>query len=236
MKNKILLRIPQPCAEKWENMTASQLGSFCSVCQAQVVDFTTMSASDIRRYFKVVRHRTCGRFRANQLTPPVPPDSLKFPSLAFIRAGVFGLLVTLAAFPLNAQSLTGNQSTEHLILTNVTINRTLLRGIIRSEEDQAALPGVNILLKNTRIGTTSDAEGRFEFPQKLSGGDVLVFSFIGMERVEFVVPDEAPDVLEISVLMKYDTTIILGEVVVGQVYAEQPSAFRRFWGKLKGIF
>ncbi len=31
---------PKPCTEKWDNMSPSERGGHCSVCQTEVVDFT----------------------------------------------------------------------------------------------------------------------------------------------------------------------------------------------------
>ena len=46
------------------------------------------------------------------------------------------------------------------------------------------LPGVAVVLKGTTIGTTTDVNGHFEFPATTTGKPVLVFSFIGMKKVE----------------------------------------------------
>src|SRR6187455_3696857 len=52
-----------------------------------------------------------------------------------------------------------------------------------SDETGAALPGVNVLVKNTTLGTTSDSEGNYTL-QTADAGTVLVFSFIGYETKE----------------------------------------------------
>lgn len=237
MKQKTLLNIPQPCSEKWENMKATETGAFCQVCKKTVVDFTHMPVIAIQRYLHSMDHPVCGRLNARQFIRP-QREKLAFPSLTILRAGIIGLFVSVVGVQTYAQARLTSYSQEMFESTNArkVQRHTLVKGIVRSDEDQSALPGVNIILKNSRIGTVSDADGRFEFPQKLSSGDVLVFSFIGMETVEFVVPDQAPEVLEVTIAMKFDSTIILGEVVVGQVYTEQPGGLRKFWSKIKNLF
>jgi hypothetical protein len=51
-------------------------------------------------------------------------------------------------------------------------------GKVTSSEDGSGLPGVNVVLKGTTIGTVTDVEGRFVLQVPSSGG-VLSFTFVG---------------------------------------------------------
>jgi hypothetical protein len=54
----------------------------------------------------------------------------------------------------------------------------VVKGKVSSKEDGAVMPGVNILIKGTQTGTTSNASGDYSID--VSGGNpVLVFSFVG---------------------------------------------------------
>ena len=55
---------------------------------------------------------------------------------------------------------------------NVTVT-----GIVTSSADKTGLPGVNIVVKNTVVGTSTNAEGKFEL--RVPSDAVLVFSGIG---------------------------------------------------------
>ncbi|MGL6268695.1 MAG: carboxypeptidase-like regulatory domain-containing protein, partial [Chitinophagaceae bacterium] len=46
------------------------------------------------------------------------------------------------------------------------------------------LQGVSVLIKGTKVGTTTDANGSFELNVPENGSQILVFSFIGMEDQE----------------------------------------------------
>src|SRR5699024_8109489 len=70
------------------------------------------------------------------------------------------------------------------------------------------LPGVNIAVKGTTIGTTSDAEGQFQLNVP-SGNDTLRFSFIGYQTKEIFINDRK----EINVQL-VSQTISCGELVV----------------------
>ena len=79
---------------------------------------------------------------------------------------------------------------------------------------------------------TTDAEGRFEFPQKLHEGDVLVFSFIGYTTDEYTVRKNAGDMVAIQ--CKLDATI-MGEVAMDEVYTAK-RGLRNWWSKLTKHF
>jgi TonB-linked SusC/RagA family outer membrane protein len=80
-------------------------------------------------------------------------------------------------------------------------------GVVK-DETGASLPGVNVLLKGTTTGTTTDAEGSYSITVP-DGNAVLVFSFIGYVTQEMPVGDK----VTIDITMASDITQ-LGEVVV----------------------
>lgn len=83
----------------------------------------------------------------------------------------------------------------------------IIRGTVKDKTD-LGLPGVNVLVKGTAIGTMTDIDGKFELDVK--GGKTLEFTMIGYENQEITIQDAAT---EIKVLMKDDTQQ-LDEVVV----------------------
>jgi len=84
---------------------------------------------------------------------------------------------------------------------------TTIRGKV-TEETGEALPGVNILLKGTSTGTTTDAEGNYSLVVP-DNGAVLIFSFIGYVTQEVSVDSRTV----VDVAMKADV-VSLSEVVV----------------------
>jgi TonB-linked SusC/RagA family outer membrane protein len=81
-------------------------------------------------------------------------------------------------------------------------------GTVTSAEDGLALPGVNVVIKGTTQGTTTDAEGKYSLLVP-DADAVLVFSFIGYTSVE--IPVSARTLIDVS--LSPDVTE-LGEVVV----------------------
>jgi TonB-linked SusC/RagA family outer membrane protein len=89
-------------------------------------------------------------------------------------------------------------------------------GTVTSVEDGSTLPGVNVLLKGTTTGTSTDSEGKYSLSVPSTGG-TLVFSFIGIETTEVVIGERTL----IDVALKQDVTQLSEIVVVG--YGEQSS-------------
>ncbi|MDN5203430.1 SusC/RagA family TonB-linked outer membrane protein [Fulvivirgaceae bacterium BMA10] len=85
---------------------------------------------------------------------------------------------------------------------------TTLSGKVTSAEDGSTLPGVNVILKGTSIGTTTGVDGTWKLSVPGTEG-TLLFSFIGFATQEVEISGRST----INVKMESDVTQ-LGEVVV----------------------
>jgi TonB-linked SusC/RagA family outer membrane protein len=90
---------------------------------------------------------------------------------------------------------------------HVSAQDRTVTGKVTASEDGAPLPGVNVVLKGSAIGTVTDTEGNFTL--SVPSGSTLVFSFIGLTSQEVEVGTRNT----IDVQMASDVTQ-LGEVVV----------------------
>src|SRR5690606_20564750 len=88
----------------------------------------------------------------------------------------FTLFKILSAFPMLLIILL-------LGSTAVAAQGLMITGKIISSEDGLEIPGANVLLKGTAVGTSTDISGRYSI-QVPSTSSVLVFSFIGYETRE----------------------------------------------------
>lgn len=95
-----------------------------------------------------------------------------------------------------------------LSFTGVFAQERTVSGKVTSFEDGAALPGVNVLLKGTTIGTITDIDGNYALSVP-NDAAVLVFSFIGYTKEE--VPVDNRNTIDIQLVA--DITQ-LNEVVV----------------------
>lgn len=85
---------------------------------------------------------------------------------------------------------------------------TSVRGTVISADGGEPIPGVSVLVKGTSIGAISDLDGLYTISVP-EGGEILVFSFIGMARQEVAIGNQTV----IDVVMESDVTA-LNEVVV----------------------
>ena len=218
MKNQFSLNIKTPCSEKFDQFPPTPQGGFCGSCEKEVIDFTKMNAQEIVLYFKHKKtQNTCGRFNSDQLKV----YNQKRKSVSFL-SGIG--LACLSLFSLHAvqaqdtknQTDSANQNPSE-IETSKFQKHLVVKGNVSDEN--SPLPGVNILLEGTTIGTQTNFDGDFEFPQKLKVGDVLVFSYIGLTSQKVVITDEnSTSKIELKINMDMDSCILMGKVAVKQVY------------------
>jgi TonB family protein len=104
--------------------------------------------------------------------------------------------------------------------SSVQTNVKTIKGKVTDAEDGTALPGVNVTIKDTNVGTVTDAEGNFEIPQADPNSE-LVFSFIGLQNVEVPVNNEE----NLDVKMSADFSELSEIVVVGYA-AHEPGVIK----------
>lgn len=99
-----------------------------------------------------------------------------------------------------------NGSAQHQALIQIT-------GTVTEASTQTPMAGVNVIVKGTTNGTTTDSEGRYNIGA--DEGDILIFSFIGYASQEIRVTSQSV----IDVVMLEDVKS-LNEVVVNAGYWE----------------
>jgi TonB-dependent starch-binding outer membrane protein SusC len=129
-------------------------------------------------------------------------------------------------------------------------NQSLIKGKVTAKEDGQPLPGVNVVLKGTSTGTTTDTDGAFALT--VSGENpVLVFSFIGFQSQEVAVGNQS----NLDVVLAADVETLSEVVVVGYgetkkesltsaitqvkgkdlVKSPQPNLSNSFAGRVSGV-
>lgn len=91
----------------------------------------------------------------------------------------------------------------------VTAQTQSITGIVKSSDDNAGLPGVNILIEGTTAGTVTDGDGRYSI--EASTGAVLVFTSIGYLTQRIVVASQST----IDLVLQLDVTSLEEVVVIG---------------------
>jgi hypothetical protein len=88
-----------------------------------------------------------------------------------------------------------------------------LRGTVIQKDNKNALPSVNVLLKDTRFGTTTDSLGQFEIKGFPLGMYILEFRRIGYKTDRFVYTADRPEPTELLVELQVDP-IMMHEVII----------------------
>lgn len=206
METTFSISINNPCSERFSQFKRTTTGGFCNACQKEVIDFRQMSEEQIINYLKQKQDNTCGVFKSSQIQRAMETKTLKQPKFKFLKVAaviVFSLL-----------SLHGIQAQENTKATKTEIaQKNLLKGVISDES--GPLAGANIVLQNTKVGATSDFDGKFTFPKVLKEGDVLIVSYIGYEPQKFVI---TKDQKFLEVALTGDDIDLMGAVEVKKVY------------------
>lgn len=125
----------------------------------------------------------------------------------------------------------------------------VVKGTVKSSEDNLGIPGASVLIKGTANGVSTDIDGNYEL--KVPTGSVLVFSFVGMKTAERTVTVAGrldvtlvPDVTELSevVVVGYGVqkkSLVTGAISsVGAEEMERPGLMRAdeaLQGKAAGV-
>ena len=221
MKIQFNLNIKSPCSENFNTFSPTPNGGFCGSCEKEVIDFTTRNAQEIVNYFKTKSNKdTCGKFNQGQLKTYSlsVPQRKRFSLLSGIGLAIlsfFSLQATAQGKVVKKQLETNGNPSEIKALKFQ--NTIVVKGNV--SKDALPLPGVNILLEGTTTGTQTDFDGNFKFPIKLKKGDVLVFSYAGLESKKIIINDkDSVSKIDLKVDMKVSSCVLLGKVAVKKVY------------------
>lgn len=99
-------------------------------------------------------------------------------------------------------------------------NNQIVKGTVTDVETGDVIPGVNILVKGMTIGTSTDAEGNFEFNAP-SLQDTLIVSFVGYQTRE--VPIDGRTTLEGS---RNPLTVLDGVIYTGKITDLNPNSIK----------
>jgi Ca-activated chloride channel homolog len=97
-----------------------------------------------------------------------------------------------------------------VLLSFSQVQEKVITGKVTSAEDGSELPGVSVVLKGTKTGTATDANGNYKITVPSSGG-TLVFSFIGLKSQEIKIASTTI----INVQMAQDAVQLSETVVTG---------------------
>lgn len=101
-----------------------------------------------------------------------------------------------------------NASSTYELEIDAIMQQEEIKGTV-TDADGLLLPGVSVIIQGTTTGTETDFDGNFSINAK--AGDVLIFSFIGMETFSKTITDTA----DLSIQMATDTEALNEVVILG---------------------
>lgn len=225
------IRIPEPCNEKWSEMTPTEKGAFCSNCKKEVMDYTNTSTYQLAKLLDR-EEELCGKFRPDQL-------NVEFSSVKNRKYPKASLLLGLSTFLSIATPIFGQNKTAEVLYieqskkvekdsidTKKQVKSILIEGMVA--DDDYPLPGANILFKDSYIGTTADFDGNFSLTidrKEINENLTLVVSYIGYETQEVTINEKTRF---IKVSMVEDQCLLGDTVVLGGIFlSKKQTIFRR---------
>jgi len=95
----LLISIPRPCEQSWQEMTPSGNGRHCAMCDKVVVDFSLLSDRQILNIAQSEDRELCGRFYTDQLDRELSsPVTLRFSGLSLAATVALAISLTSSAY------------------------------------------------------------------------------------------------------------------------------------------
>jgi len=101
--------------------------------------------------------------------------------------------------------------------------RGAVTGRVTEAETGAPLPGANVVIEGTSVGTSTDRNGRFRLGSVPTGSQTLVASFVGFQPVEATVTVEGGTTVEQDLALE-SQVLQTGEVIVSGIRRSQSRA------------
>ncbi len=163
------IQIPKPCHEDMNKMSPQEKGLFCGSCQKVVIDFSSMTDTEIVDYFKKIgSQKTCGLFSTTQVNRTLQPQKEKietprrrffFKELAAASVAFF-LTSTTAKSQNDTTQVEYNQKIETDSIESIAPPFAINGKVVNGNE---VLSEVIISIKGTEHKTTSLENGVFSF-------------------------------------------------------------------------
>lgn len=166
-KEKLIITIPKPCSENWDEMTFGEKGRFCASCQKTVIDFTALTDAEIVNTIRSAGNSPiCGHYHISQLNREIVKyrhvGSFGTTFIKRIAASLLFFQTTVAAtwaqqvkpkMQLQAKPAGGEKKG--------TAKTRKIKGSIIDFVTKEPLQGITVTIKGTAISAVSSKNGTF---------------------------------------------------------------------------
>ena len=226
MPKSLLLNIPEPCHENWQNMTPQEQGRFCGSCQKIVVDFSVMTDKEVLAYFSKASQHVCGRFSNDQLNKELTttPSRKRTTWLYVWNVLIASVLVTKSYAQGKPQvkkppvkTTINEMRSMGLIVRKDPVEAVIpvkLKGVVLDAQTNQPVTGTSINIKGTQQGTSADTAGNFQLSVEKKNILELEFSAIGYEPQTLLL-DKTANWEHVQVLLKPAAAALQEVSVIG---------------------
>ncbi|MBD1434919.1 carboxypeptidase-like regulatory domain-containing protein [Sphingobacterium sp. DN00404] len=211
---------PKPCTEKWDNMSPSERGRHCSVCQTEVVDFTDWKTDDIIGYIQNTNKKICGRINR------IPNHNWFWKSKSYIRVAASLILSTTIGIKSTQATFKSNKSIVEINYI-IQVDSITIKGVVTDQQNNP-LVGVPISIDKQYLSST-DAKGHFtlKFATENKEEVSLFFQYIGFKNKIVRIKLKKETIRPLKVILDEDI------VYIGEVIVKRPNIWQRFIQSLK---
>ena len=96
-----------------------------------------------------------------------------------------------------------------ILLPALVLAQSITSGTVSEQQSGLPLPGVNVLIKGTSTGTTTDFDGNYQI--SVQDGDIVVFSYVGFTTQEITYKGQS----QLNIIMTEDASALDEVVLIG---------------------
>jgi hypothetical protein len=168
-EGKIQISLPEPCMERWEEMTPDGRGRHCAACSKTVIDFTVMTDSEVAAIFLGAGNNLpCGHFLETQLDRLLAADARQ-------QQGIGGWAKRAAAIVMLIPSMLSGACAQQKKAVHSTVTQQAkpaevgtskqrrIKGQVLDNKTSHPVAGMRLAIASLQLDTVTDKKGRFVF-------------------------------------------------------------------------
>lgn len=236
MKNqRVVIKIENPCHQKWDKMTQNEHGKFCDHCAKSVIDFTNFSDAELAKKLASNPERMCGRFDKDQLNRVLESkknQSFFSPSkylagLMFLTAGK-NSFASESVIPVKKTHITNeiqNSDNGKPVSHPKDSLKKVIEGIVYDDLGEP-VPSVFVQVRNTSASAFSDIDGKFFIliPDSVDLQFVTLYTESPVGTGEDVLVDRSKNTSNVEINLIYPNLQVIGDFVT-----YKPRRWWQFW-------
>jgi hypothetical protein len=231
------LQIPEPCPQKWEEMTSvNETTKFCSNCSKSIIDFSVQSDRQIKKAIYKSSGQLCGKFSSDQLNRSLDNVDNYFPNLRAIVLS--GLLLNVTA---NLNGQVEMKAPQEQSISTSDPSYVVIKGRIKDTISPQLSGDLRVELNGFHLYCLPNSSGDFQFQVPRKSVPELISLTVRKGNAYKVYSDLNPnEFIDISVSLHpiyldedfINALPMIGVVVVKPKWYQFGYKFRRLWNRI----